>query len=89
MRISVLKAYRIINISDKFFDEKMKDGFPVEMDDYLRFFNFDGKHALDSDYDRILKECKEGDFNGVIDEELSSLLNLRLQFTMLSNIMRH
>lgn len=30
MKISLLKAYQVINLSDKFFEEKMKDGNPLE-----------------------------------------------------------
>lgn len=46
MKLSFLKAYSIINVSDQFFEEKMKDGKsldPIE----IRFFNFDNKYILE------------------------------------------
>jgi hypothetical protein len=64
MRISVLRAYSIVNLSDKFFEESMKDGIPYRMKENIEFINvLDDKkysHNLDLDYDKILKEIKDG-----------------------------
>lgn len=53
MKISLLKAYQIINLSDKFFEEKMRDGKSYEPSEVIQFFHYDPKYNLDQDYDRI------------------------------------
>ncbi len=37
MKLQFLKAYSIINISDRFFDDKMKDGKPLDPAE-IKFF---------------------------------------------------
>lgn len=64
MRIQILKAYQVINLSDKFFEEKMKDGKPLEATEVIKFVSYDQKYTLDLDYDRILKELRDGEFTG-------------------------
>ena len=64
----------------------MKDGKPLEAAEPIKFVTYDQKYTLDLDYDRILKELRDGEFTGQIDEELSSKLNLKLQFTFMSTI---
>lgn len=71
MKISILKAYRVVNLSDMFFDEKMRDGKPFEPEEIIQFFQYDPKYNVDQDYDRILKDQRENEFTGKIDDEIT------------------
>ena len=89
MTLSFLKAFSIINVSDAFFENLMRDGKPLETFD-VRLFQMDSsKWTLDLDYDVILNEMRYNEFKGVPDEQLTAQLGLKLQLTMLSSINRH
>jgi hypothetical protein len=49
----------------------MKDGKPLKPLEPIKFISFDQKYVLDTDYDRIIKEQRDNEFQSRIDEELS------------------
>jgi hypothetical protein len=55
MQLSWLKAFSIINLSDVFFENRMKDGKSLDPSE-IRFFQYDQKWTLDLDYETLLNE---------------------------------
>jgi len=71
MKISILKAYSIINLSDRFFEKRMADGRVDQADELIKFIQYDQKYNLDNDYDRILQDIREDELTSSYDDEIT------------------
>lgn len=71
MKISILKAYSIINLSDRFFEKRMADGRVDLADELIKFIQYDQKYNLDNDYDRILQDIREDELTSKYDDEIT------------------
>jgi len=71
MKISILKAYSIINLSDRFFEKRMADGRVDLADEPIKLIQCDQKYNLDNDYDRILQDIREDELTSKYDEEIT------------------
>ena len=89
MKLANLKAYSIVNLSDRFFEDRAKDGKPMDSLVEIKFFNYDQKYLLDSDYSTILTDLRYNNFDGVLNETITKLLNLKLQLTFMSSSNRN
>lgn len=85
MNLNFLKAYSIVNVSDLFLENKMKDGKTLEPFD-INFYKYDHKWILDENYDTLLSDMRFNKFDGEIDHQITKELNLKLQITILSSI---
>lgn len=64
----------------------MKDGRTSYDTKSLKFFAYDHKYQLESDYKNIITELKSGLFVAILDDHISDNLGLRLNYTMISSI---
>jgi hypothetical protein len=88
MTLTFLKAYSIINVSDVFFEHHMTEGRPLDPFE-VRFYQIDNEWTLDLDYNTILNKMRYNEIKSVLDEQLTAMLDLKLQLTLLSCISRH
>ena len=88
MQLTWLKAYSIINVSDLFFENRIKDGKSLDPSE-IHFFAADPSRALDLDYDQILIEIRYNEFKGTLDQQITNELGLKLQLTLISSIMKN
>jgi hypothetical protein len=62
-KITIFKGFKIINLSDLFFEQKMRDGYPYEQNRYIKFNHTSDEKKiytnLECDYDRVLKDQRE------------------------------
>lgn len=87
MTLTFLKAFSIINVSDVFFEHHMTEGRPLDPFE-VRFYQVDNEWTLDLDYNTILNKMRYNEIKSVLDEQLTAMLDLKLQLTLLSSISR-
>ena len=76
----------MVNLSSKFFDEQIKDGTTSYDTENVKFFAYDHKYQLESEYIRIIQELKNSEFIATRDDHITDNLGLRLNYTLISSI---
>ena len=82
-----IKAFSVINLSEMFFNNKMREGNLLEISD-IKFYTFDRScHNIHSDYENIYRNTK--DLSRFLDGELTKKLKLKLEIAFITSIHRY
>lgn len=82
-----IKAFSIMNLSEIFFNNKMREGNLLEISD-VKFYTFNRSfHNIHTDYENIFRNTK--DLNQFLDGELTKKLKLKLEIAFITSIHRY